>query len=440
MSRNSSGTYTLPIAPYQPGTVISSSDMNTNLNDIALALTQSLATTGVSTMTGPVRLADGAAASPSLTTGSDSGTGWYYSNTYEWTFVANGAAKFTIGSSAFNFTTDGNFTGNVTFQGTVTITGTLGITTLNTTSLIVRAQSTPTAPSGGSSPILIYNEGINYSGPSLAQNLFGIDSSGNISPLMFRGGQCRLTLNGTSLRLDPYMGNMLTIAGVPREVPSAGITLAASNTAATFVYIYAYMSAPTTMALEMSTTVPVDVARFGIKAKTGDLTRTLVGAAYTDAGGAWANTTGKLWVLSYFNRVNRISKLAPNIGASWNTYVSNGAVGELNTQYRNQFITWSDEPVLSAVVMNAYCSGANYQNPLIINVDGVTSSNTAMIQAYYPNGVAAQQIINGKVSNVTENANHYASIYVLASSGIQYGGGGDAGAGPNTTFILNSRG
>ena len=62
MGRNASGTYTLPIGAFSPGGLIKSSDHNSNYSDIATALTQSLATTGVSTMTGQVKAAAGTAA------------------------------------------------------------------------------------------------------------------------------------------------------------------------------------------------------------------------------------------------------------------------------------------------------------------------------------------------------------------------------------------
>jgi hypothetical protein len=73
MPRNASGTYTLPIGAFSPGGTIIASDHNSNYSDIATALTQSLATTGVAAMTGPLNMgnnritsqADGTAATDS---------------------------------------------------------------------------------------------------------------------------------------------------------------------------------------------------------------------------------------------------------------------------------------------------------------------------------------------------------------------------------------
>lgn len=96
MPRNASGTYTLPEASFVAGTTILSASMNSDLSDIATALTQSLATTGVSSMTGPVKLAAGSAAAPSLTLSSDDTTGFYNSAAGTWTYVTGGVSILSI--------------------------------------------------------------------------------------------------------------------------------------------------------------------------------------------------------------------------------------------------------------------------------------------------------------------------------------------------------
>ena len=96
MPRNTSGVYTLPISSYVSGTTIKSADMNSNLSDIATALTQSVATTGVSSMTGPLKLSAGSAAAPSLTLASDVETGWYNSAAGTWTYVTGGTTIMSL--------------------------------------------------------------------------------------------------------------------------------------------------------------------------------------------------------------------------------------------------------------------------------------------------------------------------------------------------------
>lgn len=96
MPRNASGTYTLPEASFVAGTTILSASMNSDLSDIATALTQSLATTGASSMSGPIKLAAGSAAAPSLTLASDATTGFYNSAAGTWTYVTGGSTILSI--------------------------------------------------------------------------------------------------------------------------------------------------------------------------------------------------------------------------------------------------------------------------------------------------------------------------------------------------------
>ena len=51
MPRNGSGSYTLPVAAFQSGQTISSAAVNSDLSDIATALTQSVSRDGQTTIT-----------------------------------------------------------------------------------------------------------------------------------------------------------------------------------------------------------------------------------------------------------------------------------------------------------------------------------------------------------------------------------------------------
>ena len=106
MSRNGSGTYSLPAGnPVVTGTVISTSWANNTMNDIASALTGSVAADGQTPMTGPLNL-----------------------NSNKITNLANG----TLTGDAVNY---GQFS-TPTFSGAVVCSSTLtvtGATTLNST-------------------------------------------------------------------------------------------------------------------------------------------------------------------------------------------------------------------------------------------------------------------------------------------------------------------
>ncbi len=119
MPRNASGVYSLPIGAFSPGGLIRSSDHNSNYSDIGTALTQSLATTGVSSMTGPVLAASGSAAAPGYAFAGDISTGFYRSASHQIAWTYNGTQ-----GGLFNSDT----VGGVSFGAAVTVTGTLGVT------------------------------------------------------------------------------------------------------------------------------------------------------------------------------------------------------------------------------------------------------------------------------------------------------------------------
>lgn len=128
MPRNpSTGTYTLPEVAFTSGTVIQSSAVNSDLSDIATALTQSLATTGVSSMTGPIKAAAGTALAPSYTFAAALGTGFYLSGTNEISWTANGAQKGVFAASGLVTFQSLAVTGNQSIGGTLAVTSAASI-------------------------------------------------------------------------------------------------------------------------------------------------------------------------------------------------------------------------------------------------------------------------------------------------------------------------
>jgi microcystin-dependent protein len=109
----------LAVAAFVPGGLIKSSDLNSNFSDIATALTQSLATTGVSTMTGPIKAAVGAVGAPSFTFGSALGTGFYLAGANQIGWAANG-----VQGATFNSDLSTTWGGPAAFSGKVS--GTMG--------------------------------------------------------------------------------------------------------------------------------------------------------------------------------------------------------------------------------------------------------------------------------------------------------------------------
>jgi hypothetical protein len=110
MSRNSSGTYTLPAGnPVVSGQLIEASWANSTLNDIATALTDSLSRSGEGSMSAPLRIVDGSAAVPGIAFGSETGSGAYRAAAGDWYLTVLGSGVVRLRSSGVDVTAD-NFT------------------------------------------------------------------------------------------------------------------------------------------------------------------------------------------------------------------------------------------------------------------------------------------------------------------------------------------
>lgn len=124
MPRNASGTYTLASAAFIPGTIISSTAVNADFADIATALTQSLATTGVSSMTGVLKGVDGSVGAPGYTFASETTTGVYRSATGTVSLAGGGVQGLSSSSTAVTAILPLTVSSTSTFTGAMTINGT----------------------------------------------------------------------------------------------------------------------------------------------------------------------------------------------------------------------------------------------------------------------------------------------------------------------------
>lgn len=103
LPRNGSGVYTLAEPPFVSGTVISSADMNSDLSDIADALTGSVASDGQTLMTGPLGAFAGTLALPGMSWAVDPDTGRYRPSANAMTDVCGGAAVAEYTTTGVNF-------------------------------------------------------------------------------------------------------------------------------------------------------------------------------------------------------------------------------------------------------------------------------------------------------------------------------------------------
>jgi|SRR5712671_1113402 len=109
MPRNGSGSYSLPQSAFVAGTTISSASMNSDLSDIAAALTASLPRDGQAGMTGQLKIPDGSIPAPALAFSNEPNTGFTRPS-------AGLVALSILGTQTFTFAATGA-TGN--FQGSV---------------------------------------------------------------------------------------------------------------------------------------------------------------------------------------------------------------------------------------------------------------------------------------------------------------------------------
>lgn len=221
-------------------------------------------------------------------------------------------------------------------------------------------------------------------------------------------GQCRLTyVSATQIKLAPFNGRNLNVGGLPQQIPTAGVTAANTSLAANTVYfVYAWMNGAT-MALELSATGHSTHTN-GVEIKTGDSTRTLVGALATNGSSQFQDGGAVVGVLSYFNRRRRTA------GAYFTTArsTSSTTAAELHSEIRVTFLTWADEQVSARANGGAYTATAG-PGYIYIGIDtnsqsdsggGLNQTSQVPFSAEYTAG------------GLTETATHFATLYGIAAS------------------------
>ncbi len=93
----------MPVGPFVPNTTILSADVNDDLDDIALALTGSVAANGETPMTGAIQAFAGTLALPGITWTTDFNTGRYHPSADAMTDVVGGVAVAEFSATGVNF-------------------------------------------------------------------------------------------------------------------------------------------------------------------------------------------------------------------------------------------------------------------------------------------------------------------------------------------------
>lgn len=116
MSRNGTGTYTVPNS-FSPGGTITASSHNQNYGDIGTEITNSVAADGQTTMTGPLKAANGTFSAPSISFASDPDSGWYRKAANTLALTLEGADRIVFGTATAVFSCAAVFAGAVQVVG-----------------------------------------------------------------------------------------------------------------------------------------------------------------------------------------------------------------------------------------------------------------------------------------------------------------------------------
>lgn len=219
-------------------------------------------------------------------------------------------------------------------------------------------------------------------------------------------GHCYLAYtSATVLTLSPRNGNTIPIGGALYTIPAAGVTLSSASTvAATLYYIYAYASSAGAVALEYSTTASATDTTTGVTIKNGDASRTLVGKAYVATAATWADSTSRIGVLSYFNRISRVlagtnAGGQANVATSWVTLTG---------------LAWADEAVTLTASGNGSMSTATSTMTASVRVDAAAVGSASVSSQYYAGYAGA--LAPSWTGLVTATALHTYDVYASCNN------------------------
>jgi hypothetical protein len=246
----------------------------------------------------------------------------------------------------------------------------------------------------------------------------GPSSVPDITPL----AQCYLDVSGSNLLLSRENGNRLYINGRNETIPVAGVTLAPTGLTTTggvggtsFHLVYAYMNAGV-MTLEWSNVTHAVDATSGIRVKSGDASRTLVGAFMAWAANQFPaggfHTAQTCAVMSVYNPKMKRGRVIGNPATSAASYT------ELATVMRVFFIGFLGRPIRQIVETNAYNSVAGADIFLVTGLGGTGGTYNGP-GAFRVSATASTQQVRVHIQEVLYSADgaYNSSPYGASSSG-----------------------
>lgn len=242
-------------------------------------------------------------------------------------------------------------------------------------------------------------------------------------------GQVKLVADSaTNLQLRPYNGGALIINGVQRILTN-NVDLSNSGMAAnTLYYIYAYWTG-SAVALEYSTTVFTGGSR-GVQIKTGDATRTFVGAVQTSATSTFVDSSTNRATRSWFNEGTVTGRMT----GSTEVASSSTSMAELSSALRLYCLILPGESINVACDVTSRTGDNDANTRTGIYIDGVTRATLIQAQTY----IGRHRDSSSSAFGVAVSAGyHYTTILASVSSGSGYWGVSADNTGPQHSFMIN---
>jgi hypothetical protein len=234
-------------------------------------------------------------------------------------------------------------------------------------------------------------------------------------------------VSATAIKVGPYNGDLLKINGSVYRIPAAGIAGVANTSvfvggvagqslaASTLYYVYAFVNAGVVTADFRTGTHSTSstAGNIGTEILTGDDTRTLVGMIRTNASSQFADSLAQRFVVSWANR----RSIGTSAAFSTTRTTTSTTNVELNTEIRNEFLTWGDEAVSSCYTGGTFSSttGGGATTYTDITYDGVT----AEMPVYFDPGTANlfYPVAPHNVKNGLSEGYHYATVAARVAAG-----------------------
>lgn len=235
--------------------------------------------------------------------------------------------------------------------------------------------------------------------------------------------------SSTSIKFNPDNGDMVRIAGVVYQIPSAGVdcgnpsggvflngTGSSSLSTSTTYYVYIFNNSGT-LACDFSTTayaVDSTAGNIGTYIKSAVASRSLIGMVRIGGSVAYTNSAKQRFVVSWFNRKH--IHLTNNLTSTTTQGTSCGAgptptFGEVSSSVRIEFLAWSGIAVQINILGSFFNSGAN-TNIASIGIDGTTGEDVFAVMT----GTSAQPLAVTHHNTYSEGY-HYATILNCVSAG-----------------------